>query len=232
MIDRDALHRLGFTGDAGRFRRNGDLLAVEAGWLSLERADAAGGLGAPGLWKDAGDAPVFDLPLEVAPHLADLLAWADATAGGDAPDGWEPPDEVGAGSLTVRVGALTAQGEVVREHDRLALRFDLCEPGDLDDVRVAWLRALAANAGRRWRLVRVGRTNGAVRAEVDLTGAPRDALDPLVRVAAGALRWVTAWLLPPVFVLCDPTAESRALETHSPKGVQRCPKRRKRSSST
>ena len=149
----------------------------------------------------------------------EVLRWALTTADGSRVAGWCPPPEqevkvwLSEQGLTVQAGALARQGKLIHEPDRLALAFDLVPAApQLDADRRHWLREVLIDAQRRWRLARVGLTDsGTVRAEVDLTGAPHAALEPLFRMALDALRWVVGWLLESVHFLVQGTAECRAL---------------------
>ena len=149
----------------------------------------------------------------------DVLSWAITTAAGRGVAGWSPPalDEVKAWlpgqGLTVQAGALARQGKLIHEPDRLALAFDLAPAvPQLDADRRHWLREVLTDAQARWRLARIGLTDdGALQAEVDLTGAPHTALEPLFRMALEALRWVVGWLLESVHFLVQGTAACRVL---------------------
>jgi hypothetical protein len=153
----------------------------------------------------------------------DLLDWARATQDGVRPAGWEPPprEEVLAwlppAQLTVRKGATTALGELVNAPGTLRLQFPLAQrgPDALPRARRRWLAACQPGARARWRFVRVGlpQDGGPPRAEVDLTGAPPELVEPLTHQALGALRWVVAWSLPPLAVLTDTGIASALLDS-------------------
>jgi hypothetical protein len=157
--------------------------------------------------------------------LAAAIHWVEATAGGTLPAGWTAPPAnetaswARAGRLTVQSRPFAVQGELVREPGRLALRFPLLPavPAGLADSRRAWLEEVIVAARRRWRLVRVGWTSGAaagpaLAAEVDLSGAPPEACEPLAWIAADALRWAVSWLVVPVRFLSDPDLACEAWE--------------------
>jgi len=167
---------------------------------------------------------ILDEAGEITPFET-MLAWAFDTFDGDSPPGgWSlpPRDEVDAMipgyGLTVQNGSLVRQGEVVREENRLALRFVILPelPEDLPDHRLRWLRRLLIDAQNRWRLVRVGFADGendtAVHAEVDLTGAPGSLLADLISTALPALRFVVEWVSASAVFLVEGSADCRALE--------------------
>jgi hypothetical protein len=116
----------------------------------------------------------------------------------------------------VRAGAHVAQVEVVAEPTRLALVIPALVriPAGLSPARTAWLGELCHDAQESWRMVRFGVDFAAacVRAEVDLTGAPADRLQPLFELALAALTWSAAWALPALALVTDPGVESQALD--------------------
>ena len=193
---------------------------------------AGDGLGAPGPWRVAAPGlSVFELPVEAwgdrwRRHARgaeeELADWARATLDGARPAGWSPPPRAEllgwfpASQLTVRTGATTSLGELVHDEGTLRLQFPLATraPSELPDARRRWLDECLASARARWRFVRVGLPDdgGPPRAEVDLTGAPPDLAEPLVRHALSALRWVVAWSLPPLAVLTDTGIASALLD--------------------
>ena len=228
------LKSLGFTPSphGNGYRRRGTSFEMSGHWGRLESTFRHGAqLGDPGLWREQGRR-VFELPPwlmgkgpwlvpDVEPEALrrDVLRWAITTADGSRVAGWSPPavEEVKAWlpeqGLTVQAGALARQGKLIHEPDRLALVFDLAPAApQLDADRRHWLHEVLTDAQARWRLARVGLTDdGAVQAEVDLTGAPHAALEPLFRMALDALRWVVGWLLESVHFLVQGTAACRAL---------------------
>ncbi len=245
---RASLETAGFARLAGgrRYRAPAGVLTLANGWGTLAaparapRPDPLGGpLGAPGLWRLAGDdrssvRRVFEIPPGVFTDpggagangsiddaLVELLRWAIATVDGKLPAGWVPPartqiDEwsrdVG---MTVHAGSSLRQGLIVHEPERLALCFPLTPaPGaNLGPARRTWLRELLIDAQNRWRLVRIGETAiGAFQAEIDLSGAPAALTEKLVRIGLDTLRWVVGWLIRSLDFLADPTAACRALE--------------------
>jgi hypothetical protein len=231
-------------GRTGERVRNGFALRFERGWLALvERKRPAGdplraALGAPGLWRGLRDGRgwnfVFDIPPLVAAEgeggsveeqpFAVLLDWAAATAGGTLAGGATPPPREELESWapparrSVRAGAHIAQVDVVAEPTRLALVIPALVriPAGVSPARVAWLGELCHDAQDRWRMVRFGIDDEAacVRAEVDLTGAPADRLQPLFELALAALTWSAERVLPALALVTDPGVESQALDRH------------------
>jgi hypothetical protein len=201
-----------------------------------------GQLGRPGLWKCVGGERrravrrIFELPPWLMPgaarsrrlHVEDaaevfreVVRWALETEQGVCRDGWIPPplEEVlgymPEHGLTLETGEFARQGTLHHCPDRLALEFQILSsiPEDLSVARRAWLDELLRDAQDRWRLVRIGLTDeSALRAEVDLTGAPHSVLAPLAQVALDALRFVVSWLVEPADLLVRRTVECRALE--------------------
>lgn len=212
---------------------------------------ARDGLGARGPWKtvhaDGSRVRVFDLWLasdaadsdaeaggapesgETRPPFASALHWARATADGELPAGWRAPEAseawswLGEHRLAVRSGALVAQARLVRERERLALRFPelVRVPERLPAERDAWLREVCRGAQDRYRLVRVGVSAGAVQAEVDLSGVPLAAAPAMVALSFAALAWVVEWLLAPLSLIANPGVASRALGLQLPWGPPR-----------
>lgn len=243
-----AAERLGFTSDAGgEWVRDGCALRSCGSWLSLALREPGGEdsplgrLGAPGLWRRfperrPGTAPrlavEFDLPPLASPEACDgedadhpcaaLVRWAEATLGGSAPAGWEPPlradveEWVEPARRSVRAGAQVAQIDLVVEPVRFALVIpELVRiPGGLPPARAAWISEVCCDIQKRWRMVRAGidEAAGGVRAEVDLTGAPPDRARPLAELAAEALGCSAAWALPAISLVTDPACSSEALD--------------------
>jgi len=197
-------------------------------------------LGAPGLWRSAGGERVFELapalremPADEDPGWwdetarvgdpdADLLAWAEATAGGAFGGPVAPPaaDDLAAWlpapGRYVRAGAQVRPVEVVAGPERVALlvRVLVALPPGLPAAREAWLETLCRDAQQRWRLVRFGVDDGqaCVRAEVDLTGAPPGRAHVLYPLALAALIESASWVLPALAHVTDLSAASRLLE--------------------
>lgn len=223
------------------YRRGPFRFETDGRWVVLRRPVGRGSrdaslLGRPGLWRqDPRGYLVFDLPPEVRgqpvqdadepPELARLVQWALDTAEGELPSGWKAPAEsieLDPEILTVRSGSLPCQGSLVQDASRLALRFTLGELArELPEQRLSWLSHLLLDA-RKWRLVRLGIEGSFVGAEVDLSGAPLDLIEPLLRVSLEALRSSVEWLLMPVTVLADPSVECLSLgPTDPPQALER-----------
>ena len=208
----------------------GLVLARRDRWLELAgpRVDTTARRGP---WKAINGHEVCDLPPCVVDHglVAEALAWALATRPGSVGEGladWNPPTDdelrswVPADALIVRSGPFLARGELVRGKTTLALRFELQGRGDRPEGgRLAWTKALLADAEVRWRLVRFrpATDTNAVFAEVDLFGVPEELAEPMVRAALSGLAWVVGWVLAPLSVLLDGNTRSRALERHLPR---------------
>ena len=198
-------------GDPGLWREQGTL-AVSVGGKKTRRVFEL----PPWLM---GKGPWLVPDVEPGALRREVLRWAITTAAGSRVEGWSPPaaKEVKAWlpkqGLTVQAHALARQGKLIHEPHRLAVVFVLAPAApQLDADRRYWLHELLTDAQARWRLARIGLTDdGAVQAEVDLTGAPHAALEPLFRMALDALRWVVGWLLESVQWLVQGTAACRAL---------------------
>ena len=209
--------------DWGRFAapgaKRGDVLADQ--------------LGRPGLWKlrsgERGKARgVFDLPPAVLPRedadaerFRALARWAQSTSRGKPDKSWTPPPSeeierlLPEMALTLQVGAIALQGTMTHDGSRLAFGFPIVSriPGELPAARMAWLRELLTDGQDRWRLVRIGLTGvGEARAEVDLSGAPHDAIESLVAIGVDALRLVVSSLAEPAEFLVHGAEGCRALE--------------------
>lgn len=160
-----------------------------------------------------------------------LARWALATAGGAPPVAWTPPARAEVelllppARLCVRNGSLLSQGRLVHAPERLALVFPLSlrAPKDLSRARSLWLAECLADAQRTWRMVRFGCAADArtPQAEIDLTGAPGFALQPLLRISIDSLRNAVRWLLPSIALLVDTGADCRALRMHPQRFIPR-----------
>lgn len=232
-----AARDLGFTPEQNglSFHRIGMTLTTDGGWASLghptfgaEGDAAVRQMGAPGLWRQfAAGRAEFDFParelLGGRIDFEDLLDWALLTADGRVPRGFSAPPEsevlaaIAPEKLLARAGRTVVRGEVLCSEDRVAIAFPrvLRIPEQLPAARRAWISLLCDDAQRRWRLVRIGPASGgaALRAEVDLTGAPPEALDALARLAAASLRTVLEWVLPALQLAADPSLRSEILDT-------------------
>jgi len=237
-----ALHGLGLhLGAEAAGKRSGKVrFGLDNGWGRFEivrskRGDAlAKQPGRPGLWKLHGidgrskGRDVFELPPAVLRRAGSeknciqaLARWALATASGKFDKTWTPPprDQIERGlpemALTLQIGSIALQGRVTHDTGRLAFGFPIVQgiPGDLPAARMAWLRELLTDAQDRWRLVRVGLTaEGEAVAEVDLSGAPHDAIESLVPIGVDALRLVVSSLAEPAEFLVHGAEGCRALE--------------------
>ncbi len=226
---------------------------LSAGWGTFEsnggsrRSDPLRGqLGRPGLWKRTGNGRrataqrVFELPPSIlarpvwdSTRFEQLAAWAEATAGGDLDRDWSPPprEEVERWlpdqALTLQVGSIAVQGALTCRDDRLVFDFPVVPriPEDLPPAREAWLRELLADGQNRWRMVRIGMADdSAAHAQVDLSGAPHEFLEELVRIGLDALRLVVSTLIEPADFLINgadgclavevPPTRHKAKQTH------------------
>lgn len=190
-------------------------------------------LGRPGLWKlrsgERGKAArgVFDLPPAVLPRegadaerFQALARWAQSTSRGKPDKSWTPPPSeeierlLPEMALTLQVGAIALQGTMTHDTRRLAFGFPIVQriPRELPAARMAWLRELLTDGQDRWRLVRIGLTGDEARAEVDLSGAPHDAIESLVAIGVDALRLVVSSLAEPAEFLVHGAEGCRALE--------------------
>jgi len=140
-----------------------------------------------------------------------------------------PSDRLRA-ALLAELRALAAPGVQVEElalpidvhatANRLALsvRLGLAPAGSLSPAREAWLQRLLSAARARWRLVRFGRrADGAVLAEVDLSGAPVELLPALSKTCLAGLHAASASTLPSVALVLD--RKPRRLLDAPPPGV-------------
>jgi hypothetical protein len=202
-------------------------------------------LGAPGFWKadvlpDGNCGRVFHLPLAALTSAgcmeseeelaASCVAWAIDTAAGRLPTGWQAParSEVEAclsgAALTAQRFGQVRQGTLHVMPKRLAVSFPLLArwPAELPAARAAWLRELLVNAQSQWRLVRVGvAADGAVCAEVDLTGAPAGILEGLVGRAVGCARLFVESLMESAELLATASVACHAVEVCKPRARTR-----------
>jgi hypothetical protein len=168
------------------------------------------------LWADG--------PEEVGDPIQACLQWAAETAGGDVPRDWKSPPRalveswVPSRGLVLQRGPLLRQGELAYGPSRLGLSFPVVNevPECLAPARREWLARVLADAQNRWRMVRVGFDSDtkrpAVRAEVDLSGAPHGMLEGLVKAGLDALRCVVCWLIWSCAFLCDARVTCRLWE--------------------
>ena len=246
-----ALTALGFSrGRSGHsFRSSGLWFTTDGRWCCLQTAlrrskfdPLACQPPVPGLWKLVAKGRrfrrVFELPLGVvraaeADHLdgngaspfRECMAWALATADGEAPADWRTPPRaeleswLPPGALTVVCGGLARQGALVDDPARLLLRFPIVShvSPDLPESRLTWLRELLIDAQTQWRMVRIRAVSDSgersVVAEADLTGAPHPLIEGLMATALAALGCVVSWVVASAAFVADATRECRALET-------------------
>lgn len=180
---------------------------------------------------------LFDENSEPENALDSCLDWALATADGGIPPGWQPPSRaeidvlVPHSRLTVVAGTEARQGELILSPGRLAIRFAIVArvSPELPVRRRAWLARLLSETQNHWRLVRIGFSGmpdqTSILAEVDFTGAPSAALEPLLSAGLASLHGAVAWLVESAVLLADASVACRALEfgpcpqTHPSKGI-------------
>jgi hypothetical protein len=224
-----------------RFESDGRWSALRTNHNEPEYDPLTAPLGQPGLWKTlpANGSPaqrLFDLPpvaladaddddvlseIPPEPPLKACIAWAIATAQGRLPEGWQPPPraEVEAwitdAGLTVQFRGIVRQGTLHHSQGRIAIRFPLVArvPENLPEPRRRMLRAVLCDGQSRVRMARIGvGPGGAIEAEVDLSGAPRGALEGMVGSGLASLRWLVEWLEIADFIASDAASACRAFE--------------------
>jgi len=216
----------------------------DSSWAIIKAAcqGTAGRAGAYGLWKPGGhgdDRLLFEVPSSVCDAIEELspsdpgglvpgcvLAWARASLNNHVPDGWTPPPHdlveswIPAGGLTLQVGAVLLQGELILNESRWALRWPIVPdiPPDLPPARACCLRDLAADGQHQCRMVRVflaaNEVGSALEAEIDLTGAPQ--AEPLFQACLDGLRHVALWLAETAELLADVDVTIRSPELLHP----------------
>jgi hypothetical protein len=150
--------------------------------------------------------------------LRRVVEWAMTTWPGSAPDTWIAPREeeisgwIRPDTMTVQCGDVASQGEIIRSEHRLALAFPIVASiaETLSPTRREKLKALLVDAHNTWRMTRVGfRSDGhtaqSAVVEIDLTGAPREAMESLVRYSIGATQHVVRWCAASAAALTDET---------------------------
>ena len=197
--------------------------------------------GAPGPWKRICDGDkcrfIADVPLQAIGDYCDLDAddqdddvlarvvnWVLSTSSEGSLETWQPPDleEIeswyGPEKLTVVAGPHLRQGTLLRGPGRLAVRIPIVPqiPPELPVSRMSWLRAVLIDAQNCHRAARIGLSGDAPRqavvAEVDLSGAPADALESLFTSSVTALKNAVQWSIQSAGFLVDLTFDCRALE--------------------
>jgi len=228
----------------------------KANWISLTtsapksmRGTRPGSFDSFGLWK-AGDAGqlLFEVPMPVCEAVAEehtrglpgvcprpIAEWVHASLRGELPPDWTPPARelvelwMAPGALTLQLGPLLRQIELILEPSRWALRVAVVPSvsAELPRSRMRCLQDLAADAQRQWRLVRVCLVKCpegcSLMAGVDLTGAPHS--EPLFLACLDGLRHVVEWLAEAADLLADVTVTLRSPEvwqtkTKTKKGEQ------------
>ncbi len=229
-LDDDVAYRNGTIG----FRVHSGWGTFEASGKSRSRDPLRGQLGRPGLWKLVTNRRngrlrrVFDLPPSILPRDASIADrfeavadWVLATSGGKADPFWSPPAEeelerwLPPDALTLQVGEIARQGDMIRDTGRLTFDFPVVTkiPRDLPAPRREWLQELLADTQDRWRMVRIGLAGRSeVHAQVDLSGAPHEVLEELVPIGLDTLRLVVSLVVEPADFLIHGADGCRALE--------------------
>ncbi len=241
------LTRIGFARQPGGFLRHGNLaLRINKPWLRFELplmpGDSSdpllGWISRPGLWKSAGSAKHFEMPInalssagdsdEMQEHLQAIINWVTSTAGADtstcrpaimnsghgvgAAENWLPTSN----DLVLRHECHVCRGAVIREGSRLALRMPILRRfrSPLIESRSAWLRELLVDAQYRCPMVRIGldSPDAAVDAVADISGCPGECLESIIRAGRDALCWTVEWLVSSVDLLADPEVISDVLQ--------------------
>jgi hypothetical protein len=121
---------------------------------------------------------------------------------------------------TIGTGHLLRQIDLRCGPEELSLETPvlLSCPAELPEARRHWLRRIALQTQSQWPLVRLrqGEPTGALRAEVDLRGAPAGALRCLISVGLASLRGAVASLTEAAELLADTAVVSEALALCSP----------------
>jgi hypothetical protein len=210
--------------------------------VEASASDLPPDLGQPGLWRTvfaSGRAcRVFELPDSILALANDstfsddeddvfstCLAWALTTAEGRIPAALQPqPREVIEAQvpkqrLTILAGASVRQGELILSPQKFALQFPVVPTvaANLSAPRRQRLTDVLRETQSRWSLVRVGLAGtpdrASVLAEIDLTGAPAAALEPLLSASLDSLRLVVSRLVETAEVLTDASVASAALDS-------------------
>jgi hypothetical protein len=214
-----------------------------ANWISLttsapksRRGTRPGSFDSFGLWKtDGAGQLLFEVPVPVCQAVDEehakglsgicprpIAEWVHASLQGEVPPDWTPPARelvelwMAPGALTLQLGPLLRQIELILEPSRWALRVAIVPSvsAELPRSRMRCLQELAADAQQQWRLVRVclvKRPEGySLMAGVDLTGAPHS--EPLFLACLDGLRHVVDWLAETADLLADVTLTLRSPE--------------------
>lgn len=245
-----ALAEAGFKKSGKGFRKGNTTLKQEKGWVTLTtnlpKTEGQSKLGACGLWKLQPQkatkqefsfpenliSPTNAMAVEHSVSLfADGVRWAMETKKNTAPSDWISPSEEDIenwlGSRTLQIGNAIRQLECKRSEDKLALRVSILGPVPRErNSHLSWLDRLIADAQEQWTMARIEfrqldtNTDEAV-AEIDLTGAPSQILQPLFLTSVDTLRWIAASLVPTAeFLASDSASLSQALNDATIKGQQ------------
>ncbi|MBI3985547.1 MAG: hypothetical protein HY343_01390 [Lentisphaerae bacterium] len=241
----DAVRRLSqpaaFATELWRAKGMADLLPVRQAFLPVIRN--VGGHNA-NCWAGS----VADIPLAVfeteqdglQAALSDVIAWLRAASDGSIPTMWRPPaaetlaEWLPPDARCLRCGSILKTLECeTNGGTTLALRCVLTETRmDFSDNRRDWLRATLLEWQTRCRMVRLARSEQRLVAEADLTGAPPDVIENLLRAGLDCLKAALPLIIPVLDVLPDvaladiPFPRHRAMagssETTTKKGGCRC----------
>ena len=154
--------------------------------------------------------------------IESLVTWAETTADGSLPSDYRPPGAedveqwISPRQRNLRAGSLIREVEMIATADRLTLSVSpiVRIPDDLPATRRSWIDELCLDAQQSWRLIRFGvdEQSGCVRAEVDLSGVPSEAAEPLAELGLAALTAAVVWALPGLAIAIDPGVESQVLD--------------------
>jgi len=165
---------------------------------------------------------------EAKPALIQWVDWAVESANvrpastSDAPSEAEVQSWVSGAGLTILSHQHVRQVTLQRDDHRLVLSVPIVTqvPAGLPETRNTWLRDLLLATQDRWRMVRVvDESNGPARtavAEIDLTGAPHQILEPLFAAGLQSLRYAVQWSIQSADLLVDLGVTCRAMEVRQP----------------
>jgi hypothetical protein len=209
---------------------------------SSRTADPLSGLlGTPGPWKRirhgehwrmVADVPTALLHDDCDPiftedgnrPLVKLLDWLKDTSSRACFPTWQPPvlaeieSWYGPDKLVVSSGPYVRQGTLHRIAGRLSIQIPIVPviPQQLPESRLKWLRAVLIDAQNRHRAARIGLVGEppqqSIIAEVDLSGAPAEALPTLFTTSLAALKHTIQWSIQTAGFLVDLNLDCSALE--------------------
>ncbi|HEX6813625.1 MAG TPA: hypothetical protein VF384_18545 [Planctomycetota bacterium] len=202
-----------------------------ADWLELRRPRMGASRGP---WRPAPGDPTRELcelplwlPLDgaaVRGRPQQLLDWALApavhtTAEAAAAARRAAPPEL----RTILAGPVARTIELQADDAHLSWIVVLAElPAVLDPRARSLARSLVCSASAAWRLVRIDWDDRErhIRAEIDLTGAPAEAIEPLSHLAVGVLRNVASATAATLEAVLDPSnpvldSTNQLLEEHA-----------------